>query len=703
MMRAFLAGLWLLVAPLAAMAETASLVADRVFLQGDTVLIAEGNVEIFQGDARLKAARVTYDRSADRLTIDGPIQLDDGGSGVLLADGAELSADLRQGVIRGARLVLDRQLQLAAAELQRADDRYTRLSRVTASSCRVCASNPVPLWEIRAKRVIRDEEELQLYFDDAQFRLAGVPIFYLPYLRMPDPSLDRATGFLTPRLVTRTRIGTGLQLPYFLAIGDHADLTITPWITGTSQTLGLEGRQELRNGRVSFEGALSSDDLTDGGPRGYLFLDARFDLPRDYTLSFNAETVSDRAYLYDYGISGQDRLSSTLRLSRTRDEKLVDASLTSYRTLRASEIATADELPNEVAQLDFRRRLADDPLWGLVWGEIDAVSLYRPSSDPTLGRDTARLGARLNWSNQTVLGNGIVLEGAATTGIAQYAVHQDPNFDSAPLRTDFGLGLTLRWPLERQGADGARHLLEPIFQLAWAGDGGDAVPNEDSTTVEFDEGNLFSLSRFPGEDRVEEGLRLNSGLTWTRYDPDGWSLDATLGRVIRFDNASGFGADTGLSGRSSDWLLSMGYSLGSRLEVRSRSLVDDNLDISRSETLFSWTMDTARLRGAYLWRAAEPSEGLLNDLNELYLDGDFDLDRNWTASADWRFDADTSNTTRAGLGLSYENECIDVGLSVSRRFTESSSVRPVTELDFRVELNGFGGRDGRGKAQACRG
>ena len=53
------------------------------------------------------------------------------------------------------------------------------------------------------------------------------------------------------------------------------------------------------------------------------------------------------------------------------------------------------------------------------------------------------------------------------------------------------------------GADGARHLMEPIVELAWAESSGDPTPNEDSTVVEFDEGNLFALSRFPGRDRRE--------------------------------------------------------------------------------------------------------------------------------------------------------------------------------------------------------
>ena len=89
----------------------------------------------------------------------------------------------------------------------------------------------------------------------------------------------------------------------------------------------------------------------------------------------------------------------------------------------------------------------------------------------------------------------------------------------------------------------AQHFtLEPIAQVIYSDTIGESdVPNNDSTLVEFDTTNLFSIDRFPGEDRVETGLRANVGLTYTRYDPAGWSLGATdMITVKGFVGAAGF-------------------------------------------------------------------------------------------------------------------------------------------------------------------
>jgi len=118
---------------------------------------------------------------------------------------------------------LDQQLQLAAHQINRAEGRYSQLYKVAVTSCHVCDDRP-PLWSIRAERVVHDTEERQLYFTNATLRLRDTPIFWLPRMRLPDPSLTRATGFLIPSLRTTDQLGTGLKTPYFIRLGDHRDV-----------------------------------------------------------------------------------------------------------------------------------------------------------------------------------------------------------------------------------------------------------------------------------------------------------------------------------------------------------------------------------------------------------------------------------------------------------------------------------------------
>ena len=169
----------------------AILVADNVFITPDRQLIAEGNVEAYQGTTRLKAQKITFDRETDTLIIDGPIRIDDGDNTTILANYAEMDRNLQNGLLRGARMVMDRRLQLASLQMTRVGGRYTQLYKTAVTSCRVCDDGRPPLWQIRARKITHDQAEQQLYFEDAQFRVLDVPIFYLPGMRLPDPTPGR--------------------------------------------------------------------------------------------------------------------------------------------------------------------------------------------------------------------------------------------------------------------------------------------------------------------------------------------------------------------------------------------------------------------------------------------------------------------------------------------------------------------------------
>ena len=688
--------------------DQATLVADRVFLTGDDLLTAEGAVEAFYKDARVKAARIVYDARTETLDITGPISLTDASGTVILADSANLSRDLQNGLLKSARMVMDQQLQLAALEINRIDGRYTRMDKVVASSCQVCPSNPVPLWEIRARRVVHDQLERQIYFDHAQFRIAGVPVFYLPRLRMPDPTLKRATGFLQPEVRTTSELGPGLKLPYFIALGDHRDLTVTPYAATTrTRTLGLRYRQAFATGTIEANGALSDDDIRPGKTRGYLFLDGTFALPRDFKLGIDLQTVSDPAYLLDYGVTDTDWLTSGVSVERARRNEYAAIGVYHHRSLRPGDDNAT--LPNLAADLEFERRFSPRYLGGegrlsfQLHGHRRSSSLaFDANGDGIVdGRDVSRATLSLGWHKSWVMPNGMVFSGATDLTADVYSIAQDVTFSGSVTRFLPQAAVELRWPWVRSSAGGASQVIEPVVQLVVAPDRLHAVPNEDSTVATLDEGNLFSFSRFPGADGRELGNRLNIGLGWTRYDPAGWSLGVTGGRVFRARDLGQFTPGSGLDGRSSDWLVSAQLRTDGGLSVQNRVLFDNGFDVSRNELNFGLARDRYSVDAGYLWMVADPAEGRPTATSELVLDAGWDMANNWRGQLAGRYDFNLQRAARAQIGLSYRSECAVVDLSLSRRFTSSTSVAASTDFNLSVSLVGFGAGSGGSARKSC--
>lgn len=685
-----------------AFAGQASLIADAVRVEGNGRLIAQGNVEVLYKGARLTASRVVYDKATDRLRIEGPITITQADGSVLVAEAADLSSDLRNGILKSARVVLDDQLQIAAAQINRVNDRYTQMTRVAASSCHVCKKNPVPLWQIRADRVVHDQKERQLYFHGAQLRVANVPVFYLPRLRLPDPTLKRATGFLPPRLSTSSTLGFGLEAPFFLRLGDHADLTISPFISSKSTTLQLRYRQAFRNGDVAFSGALSRDSIIKDQTRFYLFGTGQFTLPLGYTLNFELQESSDPGYLLDYGYSDQDRLRNTINVMRARRDEFVFGGFTRFDTLRDSELLISDTLPFAQVDTFYERRFFPSWINGEIRANMSWQAHFRESKDDIDGRDMARLGAGLLWRNDWIGPAGLVIEAAAGIDANVFWIEQDSRFRNEQSFAAPSAGVTLRWPMSRSTAAGAVDVLEPVFHIAWSKQVGADVPNEDSRFVEFDEANLFDLSRFPGQDRREEGWRTAIGLNWTRHSPEGWAVALSAGRVFRENGFDQFTDASGLSGSASDWLVGAHVNLGGRFALQSRALVNDNLNVTKSETRAAYLSPKFDASVAHIWVVEDPKENRPTPTHELRLKGGFQVNDQWRLTANGNFDLEANQATRAGLGARYQNECVFMDLSLSRRFTSSTNVKPTTDFGFRVELTGFGGARGK-MAHQCGG
>ena len=681
-------------------ASMATLIADKVQVLGNSGVLAQGNVLIYFGGKSLTASSVRYDQQGDKLMIEGPIVLQDGDDQVIFASAAELSGDLRNGILQSARLVLNQQLQIAAVEINRIQGRYTQMNKVVASSCQVCAKHPVPLWQIRAERVVHDQQERFIYFHNAQFRIADVPVFFLPRLRMPDPTLTRATGLLAPKIRTNSAFGTGLLVPFFIRLGDHADLTLSPFVATKSRTLEWRYRHAFRSGDLTFRGAISDDSILPGEKRFYVFGEGTFALPLDFKLKFQLQDVSDPGYLLDYGYSDEDQLRSAIAITRARRDEFIFAGLTRHETLRADEIPISDQLPFAQADLLYERRWVPGWVGGIASYQVSAQSYFRESSEDQLGRDVTRLGASFDWQRDWQLDGGAIVkvETAAQSGL--YWIEQDSNYDTEQSFITPSAAVTLRWPFSRVAANGTLDVIEPVAQLVWSKNAGASIPNEDSTFVEFDEANLFSLSRYPGFDAIEDGARANLGVKWTRTSPSGWAMTFAAGRVFRFDGAENFSNASGLSGDQSNWLIAGQIQFGSQFAMQGRALVDDNFNIAKTESRIAYLSDTWQLGAAHLWVVADPQEGRADKIHELRLDGAYQINDFWRISANGDFDIEAHQATRGKLGIQYSNECVKVDFSLSRRFTASTNVKPTTDVGLQVELMGFGGST-RGKARQC--
>ncbi len=679
-------------------AEPVALVADDVRYDADAgTVTAEGNVEVYYGERTLSADRIVYDSRSGRISASGGLTLRDDTGSTVFADAAEIDADLRNGIVEGAKaLISDGAGRLSAVEAQRIDGRYNALAKAVYSPCEVCLASPTPLWSIRAERIVHDEQERVIHYEDAVFEFLGVPIGYLPYFSHAEPGVQRRSGFLAPSFDLDSVFGLGVKTPYFFAIDPTRDLTVTPFITSNDgQILEGEYRQRFDNGGFRLSGSVGYVDTGGRDSRdiqGHVFGDGAFSvaslgLGTESVADFEIARTSDDGYLQRFNFSNDDRLVSRLFVESYGARDFFSVQSVFFQSTRANE--PTDGIP--MALPDFSLRQVVDAPAGLgeIGFETSGVFLTRPD-----GRDVARLSLGSDWERRLIFDNGFAVRGFAAARADFFRTTNDPTFDNNVVsRFAPFVGVDVAYPVIAQyGA--TSHILEPKVQFIAAPDPSQEndIPNEDSLDVEFDETNIFDTSRFSGFDRIEGGSRMNVGLSYSRISDDPFSVDASAGRVFRFTNDTDFTVGTGLSDKASDYVAgwAVGYSPWIRLSNRVR--LTDGFAFKRNEIGARLAYGPARLNGTFVFLDQSATAGAFEDQSELALAGEIDVTPNWTLGAFARRDLESDTFVRSGASIAFHNDCAAIEFSVGRDTTNVDGAPSSTTIGLRLRL--FGGNDG---------
>lgn len=288
----------------------------------DNVVSAVGHVQIYYEGAVLEADRVTYDRNTNRLHAQGNVRYKTKEGKILYSEVLEMDRDFRQGFANSLLLETPEKTHFAAASVDRTDGNITVFHSGIYTACQACEDNPKkpPLWQIKAQRIIHNENEQIIYYENAIFELLGQPVLKIPLFSTPDPTVKRRSGYLVPHFFSNTKLGVGAEFPYYWEIAPDKDLTFAAVpLTNQGGLLKAEYRQRLLTGAftINASGIIQQNPgVFYNGPgvspgdiksRGALETTGQFNINNRWVWGWDAALVSDRAYLNDYNTLTQFR------------------------------------------------------------------------------------------------------------------------------------------------------------------------------------------------------------------------------------------------------------------------------------------------------------------------------------------------------------------------------------------------------------
>ncbi len=285
-----------------------SVLADQIEQVGaDDLLIATGNVEITRGNSRLSADRVEYNRKTGDAVAVGRVIFYDG-QDQLVGDRIDYNFRTGTGVVHHASAFSEPYYRVTGELMERVGERVYQVRRGVFTTCE---ADP-PEWAFHAGTATVDLDE-QVVGRDASFWVGRIPLIpWIPFFSAPIRR-DRQTGFLFPQLGNSSTKGFFAKIPFFWAISDSQDLTLSV-DTFSKRGVGLFGEYRYllsASERGSLSGFFIRETLRDPATaktdedRGYFSLKHTWQISPRLSLTANVNRVSDNEFFRNYG----DRLA----------------------------------------------------------------------------------------------------------------------------------------------------------------------------------------------------------------------------------------------------------------------------------------------------------------------------------------------------------------------------------------------------------
>ena len=672
------------------------------------IVTASGNVEIAQEERVLLADSISYNLRSEVVTASGNITLLEPTGEVLFAQYVELTDDLKEGVIKDFRVLLTDRSRLAAASGVRVGGNKSALRKAVYSPCELCEEDPTkaPLWQIKADRIVHDQDEKTITYRDATFELFGLPVAYTPYFEHPDPTVKRKSGFLSPTIGGSDALGTTVQIPYFWAISPDSDLTFEPIFT-TEQSVVAVGqyRQLLRDGWLDIGGSATIADrqrgdgtVDDNDFRGHIDSEGRFDINETWRWGFDLNRATDDTYLRLYNFSSERTLTSRAFTEGFRGRNYLGVNNYLYQGLR--DIDDDDQAPLVLPMLDFNFVSEPGAAGGLYTFDVNMLALHRGE-----GRESRRLSVKGGWELPYTSSIGdVYLLRASIQGDGYWVENFDPKrqttVDPGATGDNFLTGrvfpqLSLQWryPWVSNFA-GWTQMLEPVVQGVAAPTGAinpGEIPNEDSQDFEFDDTNLLSLNRFPGTDRIDPGTRVDYGLKWNVVTPNGLTSSAFVGQSYRLKEEENFVSGSGLEDNFSDYVGRVALRPSKYLDLSYRFRINrEDLDRQRDELDVLIGPPALNLRLNYLDTGLVPGDEEISGREELTLQISSKLSEYWSAFVAHRRNLVTDASLSTEAGISYQDECFLIDVIAQRSFFSDREIEPEDSLFLRIGLKHLG-------------
>ncbi len=538
-----------------------------------------------------------------------------------------------------------------------------------------------PPWEMSADEIKHDKQKKIIYYKNASLKIYDKKIFYFPKFFHPDPTVKRQSGFLIPRFQDNSTSGLSLTLPYFFALAENRDLTLTPRLFNDDKVLvQTEFREKNKNSNhiIDVSQFLSSNENS----KGHLFYNFNKNLSNDkfdnLELNIQLEQVTDETYLKVNKIESPiiknfSNLTNSLNLQMYNKDVSIDTNLNVYEDLTKNDSDKYEYVPN----FSFSKIINDNY-------SFNSNGYYKNYN--TNITEKVLINNFDFQSNQRLFNSGLINEKIFSIKNVNSGSTNSNNFkdkNSSTIIPTFQTNFT--YPLNKESLE-FNNRINPKLSLRLSLPSSKDVRKKDRT-IGYE--NIYDLDRLGIADSSEGGISATYGYEFIKIDKSNFDEKIKFGFAnnLRFEEDKDLPTNSNLGDKVSDFVGLLEYKHNDNFKFNYDFSFKNNLDDKNFELFgFEYYLNKFSSKFEYLNKNN-------SNLKSSYLKNktSFNFDKKNSLIFETSENKEKSFTEFYNIIYQYENDCLKAGIEYNKEYYSDEDLEPSENLFFKITILPFGG------------
>ena len=556
------------------------------------------------------------------------------------------------------------------------DKNLTVIKKGVFTTCKKDAD--CPPWQFKAGEIKHDKLKKTIYYKNAWLEIYDKPVFYFPKFFHPDPTVERQSGFLFPKIKSSSSHGDSLSIPYYKVLSENKDFTFTPKIyTDNKALFQNEYRQVNKNSSHILDFSLNRDNSRS---KTHFFSNslAKINLLNfeSSELEINIETSSNNNYLKSHKIKSEitnnnSLLNSFVSIKANTEDLSIETKFEAYEDLTAENDSDKYQylLPGFELSKNFNNNFT--LLTNGYHKNYDTNVFEKVLINDLKFSSLPKINSKGFVNKLDILLKNVTTD--SKNSIEYTNDFRSQNFGS--------LLYDISYPMRNIG-NNYKNLLTGKASIMYS-------PNKNKNLQDLDRklniSNIFSHNRLGLTDSVEGGQSLTLGVDYELIDKSKNSiLKGGLATVLRDRNET-LPTKSTLNNRSSDLIGSINFKPKEEININYNFSVDNNLE-STNYNFLSADLTVNKFVTTFEYLQEDDEVGTEN-----YYSGEMQLLFNESNSLKYRTrrNKKTDLTEYYNLIYEYKNDCLTAAIQYNKDYYSDKDLEPNEEIFFSISIVPF--------------